>query len=508
MRAPVVSGVILVAAVLLLAGCTAPPAPEPEPDWGLSQVADPLPLEQLAAFSGVVMLNTDADCTGTLVDTGVPDGPAWVLTNGHCAGDLGRFDQQTTIGAAGVGHAVFLRAAGNLDATYSRDVVEVGYSTMRFTDTALVRLEGTLGELQALGLRAVPIADDEPAPGDEVVNVGVPVQHLDEDDRVLRRGECTLGEQQTLIEGSWTWFGAWANDCPGIVQGSSGSPLLRLASDGTPEAIVAVINTTTAGASRDIGGPCFLQQPCEMHDGEARLVVDTSYAQSVAGIGRCLDAATGELTFGEGCPLPRGDVWVEFGGGPFRGGDLPDGVGRLPRVSLIGEEAGTVRTALVPFGDGRACLDPETYAGAEQHDLPQAGERWEVVGLELPVTLPEVEGRYHLCAVRGEAYDRAAAVLFEVDRTPPRYPASAEVLRGDDGSVFVQPHFNPPEIGSVRFTWGPKGEVDCTDTAAFEDFLIVPVAIAPDELPATYCLYGMDFAGNPSEVTVIDIPRS
>lgn len=102
----------------------------------------------------------------------------------------------------------------------------------------------------------------------------------------------------------------------------------------------------------------------------------------------------------------------------------------------------------------------------------------------------------------------AAAALFEVDRTPPTGPAEAEVTRVDQyGAVVVIPVFDPPEIVVARYIWGPPGELDCSDTASFTEFLIVPLVLESNDLPATYCLYGTDVAGNPTPVTTIDIPR-
>lgn len=97
------------------------------------------------------MLNAGSNCTGTLIDTGVPAGPAYVLTNGHCVGDVGRSRQVTTLDYDWFGEATFFRAAGNLDNTYQAKVVQLAYSTMHQTDTAIVRLAVSLGELQAQG---------------------------------------------------------------------------------------------------------------------------------------------------------------------------------------------------------------------------------------------------------------------------------------------------------------------------------------------------------------------
>jgi hypothetical protein len=74
--------------------------------------------------------------------------------------------------------------------------------------------------------------------------------------------------------------------------------------------------------------------------------------------------------------------------------------------------------------------------------------------------------------------------------------------------VLVQAHLNPPEISTVRFTWGHPDTVDCDDTATFQNLFIAPLTILADDLPATYCLYGLDAAGNPTPVQTIDIPSA
>ena len=505
------------ALVLALGGCTgqiqpdpttptAPSAPTAPVSVPLPNPADPLPASQVAAFSGIASLNAGSNCTGTLIDTGVPSGPAYVLTNGHCVGDVGRSAQATTLSQEWGGTADFLALSGHLDEKLSVDVVGLEYSTMRHTDTAIVRLKPTLGELQDLGLRAVKITEAEPDAGASVVNIGVPVQDLPVDGWVLRRGECKLGAQHTLIEHLWLWFGVWSNNCPGIIQGSSGSPLLTLDADGNPTAVVAMINTTTWAATAANGGECFLNRPCEVTEERVGMQEQTSYAQSVAGIGKCF-TASGEFELQDGCPLPTSSVWAETGGGSFRGGDLPDAHGQLPAVSLVGRDEGTVRTKLVPIGDATACQRAETYAGAASAKLPEAGEEWEQVGVKVPVDLPEDEGRHLLCAVNGTDYAGAAAVLFEVDRTPPIFPASAEIEDIGEGTVLVRPHLNPPDISTVRFTWGAPDAVDCDDTDSFQDFFIVPLFLESTDLPAKYCVYGLDAAGNRTDVTRIEIPK-
>jgi len=510
-RARAVLGGILLG-VVLMSGCTSSTTPTASPTASssadktarLPQVADPLALKDVAAFSGVAALEAGSNCTGTLIDTKVPSGPAYVLTNGHCVGDVGRAPQQTTIGKGWSGTAEFLRVAGHLDNTLTVNVVQLAYSTMRHTDTAIVRLDRTLADLEDLGIRPVPLATAEPAQGSDVTNIGVPVQDLPVEDWVLRHGACQFGAQHTVIELGWLWNDVWSNTCPGIIQGSSGSPLFSLDAAGAPSAIVGMINTTTWGVSAADGGACFINRPCEVTADGVRMVEQTSYAQSVAGLAACFDQSGGFALEGA-CPLPRSDIWAESGGGTFQGGHVPNAAGAIPQVSLVGLEAGTARTALVPLGDATACQRAETYAGSRSVTLPKAGEPWEAVGVTVPVNLPETEGHYLLCAVRGAGYAAAASVLFEVDRTPPLFKANAEVTDIGGGNVVVSPHLNPPEISTVRFAWG-KPDLDCSNRSAFQDFFIVPLTIEAHDLPARYCVYGLDAAGNATDITTIDIP--
>lgn len=497
----------MVIVALGVSGCTATPDGEPAEHPGAVEIrpADPLPLDQLAAFSGVVSLNAGSNCSGTLIDTGVDGGPAYVLTNGHCVGDVGRPAQVTTLGIDWGGTAEFLLADG-YTSPFTVEVVELSYSTMRHTDTAIVRLDATLRELTDRGIRALPLVDAEPNPGDAVVNVGVPVHDLPPDEWVMRRGDCTLGEQRTLIEFQWLWFNAWQNDCPGIIAGSSGSPLLSVNDEGEPVAIVGMINTTTLGTAVERGGECWLNRPCEVQPGGVERAVDTSYAMSVAGFGACFDAA-GEFSLTGDCPLPTSSIWNEGVGGSFQGAGVPDSVGRIATASFVSVAEGPGRWALVPLGDGAACLDPATYANGSAVDLAVGGEVWEQVGTEFEVPLPDDEGRYVLCGVAGDHYAGAASVLFTVDRTPPVLSAGAVIERDGDDGVLVWPFIDPPEISTVRFTWGSPGEVDCDDADAFSDFLVMPLFLTEEQLPVQYCVYGLDEAGNTTPVEVVDISR-
>ncbi len=83
--------------------------------------------------------------------------------------------------------------------------------------------------------------------------------------------------------------------------------------------------------------------------------------------------------------------------------------------------------------------------------------------------------------------------------------ADATVERLADGGVVVRPHLDPPEIAAVRFAWGALDALDCKDAAALDEFFLAPLVIAADDLPAVYCISGMDAAGNRTPVTRIEI---
>ncbi|GAA3811891.1 trypsin-like peptidase domain-containing protein [Cellulomonas soli] len=205
---------LAVAMVLTTAACTSNPDPGPtapvtipppeQTHRDLPAPADPLPLSDAAAWSGVGQLRLAGQCTATLLDTGVPAGPAYVLTNGHCAGGWGSHPGYVLVDgdAEDAGSVAFGLVAGAAPGPVL-DVVAVPYATMSRYDLAVVQLAGTLADAQGQGLRALPLVTSAPRTGDQVVNVGVPVRELAEQDWVLRTGTCTLGEPVDLLESEW-----------------------------------------------------------------------------------------------------------------------------------------------------------------------------------------------------------------------------------------------------------------------------------------------------------------
>jgi len=488
--------IVVVLAVLALAGCTTGTEPEPEPhpsstipalqpvNRPLPDPAPPVTADEAPTYSGVGQVLVSGQCSGTLVDTGVPTGPAYVLTNGHCAdgwgedGNLVLVDEQAWDGAS-----VKFGLVQGEDPGPELAVTSIAYSTMKRYDLAVLRLEGTLGAAQGLGLRALPIAVQAPATGDAVVNVGIPVQALDQDAWVQRAGSCTLGAQTDLLENVWYWQDAWGNDCPGIIQGSSGSPLLAGGE------VVAVINTTTYGGFIR-GGECFLGNPCELGPDGETMVDDRSYAQSVAGVAYCFDDA-GVFALGGSCPLPAPGVRTPATNATVSLDAVRAGEADV-RVALLSDRAVAVRYGLAPATSARPCADEATYTGETRVEGGTTLADGLVEPTTVAVELPAVEGRSLWCVTSGAAAD-ASVVVLDVDGTPPVFTPTITVEDIGD-ALWVIPSFVNPELSNIQTKVGR--DVDCSDADGFRDFLSTPIFVEKTDLPVTVCVLARDVAGN------------
>ncbi len=70
--------------------------------------------------------------------------------------------------------------------------------------------------------------------------------------------------------------------------------------------------------------------------------------------------------------------------------------------------------------------------------------------------------------------------------------------------IAVNPFLYPPELSTVRFTW-VQGDSECPATSEFQDFFVIPLMLEAEQLPATYCIYGLDQAGNTTDVVRIPL---
>ncbi|MFV0319528.1 MAG: trypsin-like serine peptidase [Microbacterium sp.] len=482
---------VAAAVVMVLTACAGGDAagPPPAPTAEAVVPAPPLDAAELEVYGGVARVDLASSCTASLVETGVDTAPAYLLTNGHCIGlDTGPANR-TVVDEEGFGQAHFFAVAGAAEAdVLDVPVVRFEYGTMRGIDVAVVRLDATLGELRAAGAVPLSVGAAVPAEGLDVVNIAAPTQNVMPEEWVLRKGECTLGATADVIEGRWLWFDAPRNDCPGVLGGSSGSPLIAGGE------IVALLNTTNTGVPVERGDTCYLGKPCEVDGDAAVFVPDTSYGTQVAGVGDCF--VDGVFALDGGCPLPVTTLWDIDGGGIF-GADGTDGIGLEPELALRGDTAEEVAVIQnVALGDASRCTDPVAYADASRVTLVPDAEEPVVV----PITLPTENGFVLACAAVPGQEQLAARFVFSIDAVPPAF--GPQLLVEDVGdAIMIDPLFDLPDISEIWMLYGSPDEVDCADRDAYASYRRQPVFLDKSELPARFCAVGFDLAGNESPIT-------
>lgn len=489
-------------------------APGDDVDETLPALADPLGADELSTYGGVARLSAASDCTATLIETGVDDAPAYLLTAGHCIGLDGEPANRTVVDEEGYGEARFFDVAGaDEDAVVTVEVKRFEYGTMRGTDIAILQLDTTLGELRAGGAVPLPIAAEAPSEGLDVVNIAAPVDGVAEGEMVLRKGECSLGVTTDVLEFTWLWLDAVANDCPGVRGGSSGSPLI---SDGE---VVSVVNTTNTGVPAERGDTCYLGQPCEVSGDEATFVAETSYGVDIAGVGACFADGVFSLE-AEGCPLVTTELWNINGGGIY-GLEGVDSAGR-PAVLELNESIPKdfLLVTNLPIGAGATCTDPATYANAEHVDqaaleaerdagtaqedsaAQDDGEVEWVEPVTVQIDLPDENGFVLACAAIPGQEAAAARFTFTIDGIAPTAPPqlSVQAFSGDDtgDQVMVDPLFEIPDIADISYAFGPADSFTCPAEDELEMYLRMSIWIEDTDLPARFCVVGRDMAGNAS----------
>ena len=105
--------------------------------------------------------------------------------------------------------------------------------------------------------------------GEAVASIGVPVLGLQPDAQVLRRAECTLGDQRSLIESFWLWL--WMLREPIAAALLAGRKRLAAAPEsdenGRPVEVVAMVTGVAVGSEPRRRTPAGSDRPCEVTGG-------------------------------------------------------------------------------------------------------------------------------------------------------------------------------------------------------------------------------------------------
>ncbi|WP_437288868.1 trypsin-like serine peptidase [Sorangium sp. So ce406] len=251
----------------------------------------------------------NSKCTGNFIRTSDdPDAPAYALTAGHCA----RYPFETSMyfdvgvdvppdGDIGFRFNYF---EGVPTEEYARaSAVRIAYVTMKGADLALIELDHTIGELQALGVEPLPLADAPPAAGDPIEIAGIPLEHDGGDylDTYVRRARCAEGDRRPdVVEHAWLWYDMHVNDCHGLGPGASGGVALD------QHGRVFGVYNSHFKTVRPLD-TCYLDYPCEVGGGEPeRGVEGTSYVVDATTIAACFDSEGRFDLTNAGCTLDPG----------------------------------------------------------------------------------------------------------------------------------------------------------------------------------------------------------
>ncbi|WP_159396815.1 trypsin-like peptidase domain-containing protein [Sorangium cellulosum] len=254
-------------------------------------------------------LGRSTRCTGSFIKTSEnADAPAYVLTAGHCAKNPYEVSMYFGVGVdelpestlsfyfnffSDVPEAEQVRAEG----------LRIAYVTMKGADVALIELDHTIGELQALGIEPLPLAGAAPAAGAPIELAGVPVEHDGGAyaQQYVRRARCAEGDRRPdVVEHTWYWHDMHVNECQGMGPGASGGPALDQLGR-----VFGVFNSHfTTLQPLDT---CYVNYPCEVGDGQPeRGVEGASYVVDATTVAACFDAEGRFDLTSAGCTLAPG----------------------------------------------------------------------------------------------------------------------------------------------------------------------------------------------------------
>ena len=515
LRAAILQGVV----AILVAGCADAVPSESTPDASFETAPSASPVLDLPLPNGdtdttqVLLENADnsfdpyrsigrldgaaTTCTLVLIDAapGVTSGPAYSLTNGHC---VGLFSNDTLTDQELPGATAVFDYFADTPKRLTVPVVRAAYASMKGTDLAVLQLDSTIGDLAAAGYRPWPITDiaDLDGVSRDVILIGapegVPLADIPEAERYLRLSTCSLDTDPARIqEHVWLWP-ALRNDCPEVLPGNSGSPLIDIET----ASLVGILNTTTYKG--EAGTPCALGRPCEITEDGEEALPDTSYAMPLGGLAGCF-GTDGVFALGAGCGLDPGDG-VALTGQPFSvNPSVPDPLtganGRRTTWATGVEGAGFThyRYKIVPLETGD-CADGAGYGDA----VP--------VSQLIDERLPLEEQRLLLCVVGGpsaspdaawQTFANATFAVTAIDTTPPTVPIDFSKQGNAKDGWRIEPLFAPPELSMFLHKVGPARTTDCGDPHGYKEYRRIPMSVKPGG-PYRYCAIGFDDANNPS----------
>ncbi|MDH0733446.1 serine protease [Pseudomonas sichuanensis] len=449
-----------------------------------------------ARWSGIGRLSLPdyRQCIATLIDTTggrhVPENPLYAVTSGHC------IDQR---------HGVIVRD-GSIDAKvtfnyfvdtpdqrWTLPVKHVLWSSMQGTDLALLQLDGTQGQALEANITPVPMGHP-PAPGSTVQVIG----ESSEPDQGLRLSRCEDQQEKVAVVYPWVWRNARRNDCEGMAEGASGSPVIEPASG----RLVGIVNSTAQERQGNV--TCSLEHPCQA-DGQP-LPAPRNFAMPVSRLLGCFTQGRADLSQ-DGCELLPG-FQLQQQIAPWaisKIASATDGRQILPTWGLT-FTLDTPRYRYKTTRDALACEDPSGYSGT----IPASQNR-----IDDPVG-PE-PGWHYLCLIGVDGPEQqpspglmANSLSIPLLLLPEGLPIpTLTTVYTEDGDVDVTWHLAPPNLTLYRVKRGAPDQIDCNDPSGYRAMPRTQHRIPATQLPMKLCTKAYDLLkqSSPARMDLLE-PRS
>lgn len=229
---------------------------------------------------GQMIKNGARYCTASLLDTrgttNSTTGPAYILTNGHCAS----ITSGTSTNAPYKGQMQFGFFHDTQEGAKRYDIDKVNWASLANADVAILELTTSLETLLKEGVTPLKLAPKPPTSPGLVHVVGAPSMAPG-----LWLSTCTLEPSRTTLVKYMTVHTDYQkHDCKGIAPGSSGSPVI----DGATGEITGVLSGTTYGISPD--DLCFWHALCGNNKTKSILPDQASHSFPVDYLSHCFSS--------------------------------------------------------------------------------------------------------------------------------------------------------------------------------------------------------------------------
>ncbi|WP_139674110.1 serine protease [Pseudomonas sp. F16(2018)] len=440
-----------------------------------------------ARWSGIgrLSLPDSTQCIGTLVDSRDPStpssGPAYVITSGHCVDQRNGTIVQDKALEGSISFNYFVDTAAKRKTFPFKRIV---WSSMQGSDLALIELDARLQQVMAEGIQPLRLGPS-PATGSHVQVIGEP-SHPDQG---LRLSSCTEQAVEVVIEYPWVWRNARSNDCPGMHEGASGSPVI----DSSNGQVVSVVNSGRQNRSDSL--PCSLHNPCADHQDDQLGNGPVNFAMPVERVKACFRAGQVDLEQQNCDLLPGFELKQDKPGSRWRRLATNDDGTTLSPTWGVGFTIDTRYYRYKPTQDARACEDPVNYSGAV---LSGSNRIDDPIG-----TAP---GRYFLCVIGvGSQQQRPSHALMNNAWSLPIEVLPAQVSqvsysseRTTDGHVRIQWQHDQPNLKRYLIKFGPIEKLDCNLPMRYRPLMFDSHIILKSQLPLKLCGIAVDVDGKKS----------